>query len=147
MVLAADGTELGVLGQVHPLVAKNYGVEEELYCAELRFDRLFARTGATPVYVPLPRFPAVTRDLSVTCAEEVTVAQLAEEIRANGAPYLERADFVEVYRGAPVPPGRKSVTFSLSLRADDQTLTVEHADAAMAAILSGLERTLDAHIR
>ncbi len=147
VVLAADGAELGVLGQVHPLVAKNYGVEEELYCAELRFDRLFARTGATPVYVPLPRFPAVTRDLSVTCAEEVTVAQLAEEIRANGAPYLERADFVEVYRGAPVPPGRKSVTFSLSLRADDQTLTVEHADAAMAAILSGLERTLDAHIR
>ena len=145
-VLVGD-TEIGVLGQIHPLVAKNYGVDAEVYCAELRFDLLYALRGETPVYQPLPRFPAATRDLSLVCAEEVTVGELAETIRAHGGQYLERVRFVEVYRGAPILPGFKSVTFSLTLRAEDHTLTVEHADEAVSAILAGLEQAHGAVIR
>ena len=139
--------ELGVLGQIHPLVARSYGVEPEMYCAELSFDALYASRGATAVYRPLPRYPAVTRDLSLVCAEAVTVGELEGVIRDCGTPYLEQVDFVEVYRGAPILPGFKSVTFSLRLRAEDQTLTVDHADAAMAAILEGLSTRLDATLR
>lgn len=134
----AGDRELGVLGQIHPLVAKNYGVDLELYCAELDFAALYAARGATPVYRPLPRFPAVTRDLSLVCPEELTVGELETAIRDCGGQYLESVRFVEVYRGAPILPGFKSVTFSLSLRAGDQTLTVDHAEEAMQGILSGL---------
>ena len=140
-------TYLGVLGQIHPLVAENYGVDEEIYCAELEFETLHSLRGATPVYVPLPRFPATTRDLSVVCAEEVTVGDLTECIRANGGAYLEDVRYVGVYRGMPIPPTFKSVTFALTLRAKDQTLTVEHAEETMQAILSALERSHGAVIR
>ena len=146
--VTAGGTVLGVLGQIHPNVAGAYGrEEEEVYCAELRFDRLFALRGPDPVYRPLPRFPAATRDLSLVCAESVTVGALEASIRANGGAYLESVRFVEVYRGAPILPGFKSVTFSLTLRAEDQTLTVEHADEAVRTILAGVEQSLGAVIR
>ena len=146
--VTAGGTVLGVLGQIHPNVAGAYGMEEEeVYCAELRFDRLFALRGPDPVYRPLPRFPAATRDLSLVCAESVTVGALEASIRANGGAYLESVRFVEVYRGAPILPGFKSVTFSLTLRAEDQTLTVEHADEAVRTILAGVEQSLGAVIR
>ena len=140
-------TLLGVFGQIHPLIAKNYGVEPEMYCAELSFDALLATRGATPVYKPLPRYPAVTRDLSLVCDEAVTVGELEAAIRDCGGQYLEAVEFVEVYRGAPILPGKKSVTFSLRLRAEDQTLTVDHADEAMAGILRGLEERHGAVIR
>ena len=143
----SGGTELGVLGQIHPLVARNYGVEEEIYCAELSFETMHALRGATPVYTPLPRFPATTRDLSVVCAEDVTVGALTECIRANGGEYLEDTRYVGVYRGMPIPAGSKSVTFALTLRAKDQTLTVEHAEETMQGILAALERELGAAIR
>ena len=140
-------TELGVLGQIHPRVAENYGVGEEIYCAELAFETMHALRGATPVYSPLPRFPATTRDLSVVCAEDVTVGALADCIRANGGTYLEDTRYVGVYRGLPIPPGQKSVTFALTLRAQDQTLTVEHAEETMQGILAALEREMGAVIR
>ena len=143
----AGDTEIGVLGQIHPRIVKNYGIDAEVYCAELRFDALYALRGGTPVYAPLPRFPAATRDLSLVCPESVTVGALQSVIRERGGGYLESVRFVEVYRGAPILPGRKSVTFSLSLRAPDRTLTVEEADAAMAAILDGLKDAAGAVLR
>ena len=60
-----NGQEVGVLGQIHPLVAQNYDVDAELYCAELSFPALYENKGADPQYVPLPKFPAVTRDIAV----------------------------------------------------------------------------------
>ena len=143
----AGDTYLGVLGQVHPLVAKNYGVDEEIYCAELAFDALLAARGAEPVYTPLPRFPAVTRDLSLVCEEGKTVGELTAAIRAHGGKYLESVRFVDVYRGAPILPGYKSVTFALTMRDAEQTLTADHADETVAAILAGLQADHGAVIR
>ena len=143
----AGETYLGVLGQLHPLTAENYGMDVEVWFAELDFDALFASRGGAPVYQPLPRFPAATRDLSLVCAEAVTVGQLSDTIRAHGGQYLEDVKFAGVYRGAPILPGFKSVTFSLTLRAADQTLTVEHADEAVRTILAGVEQSLGAVIR
>ncbi len=143
----AGNALLGVLGQIHPLVAKNYGVDEEIYCAELDFGALLAARGSEPVYTPLPRFPAVTRDLSVVCEEGKTVGELTEAIRAHGGRYLESVRFVDVYRGAPILPGYKSVTFALTMRDAEQTLTADHADETVAAILGGLNADHGAVIR
>ena len=146
-VVTAGDTVLGVFGQIHPSVAANYGIGEEVCCAELRFDALLASRGPAPVYTPLPRFPAATRDLSLVCAEGVTVGALTDAIRSGGGAYLESVRFVEVYRGKPIAEGKKSVTFSLTFRAEDQTLTVEQVDRAMKAIEFELMATCHASER
>ena len=143
----AGGTELGVLGQIHPLVAANYGVDAEIYAAELNFDALYAVRGGIPVYQPLPKFPAVTRDIAVVCAEGVTVGALEECIRRGAKGLLKKVELFDIYRGVGVAPGSKSVAFSLTLRADDRSLTGEEADEDIKSILALLERELDAKLR
>ncbi|MBS1403296.1 MAG: phenylalanine--tRNA ligase subunit beta [Oscillospiraceae bacterium] len=143
----AGETKLGVIGQIHPRVAANYGVDTELYTAELKLDAMLHARGATPVYVPLPRFPAVTRDIAVVCDAALPVARLEACILGAGGQYLKRCELFDVYTGAPIPAGMKSVAFSLELRADDQTLTDEHADETMSAVLTALKETCNASIR
>ena len=143
----AGGTELGVLGQIHPLVAANYGVDAEIYAAELNFDALYAVRGGIPVYQPLPKFPAVTRDIAVVCAEGVTVGALEECIRRGAKGLLKKVELFDIYRGVGVAPGSKSVAFSLTLRADDRSLTGEEADEDVKSILALLEAELGAKLR
>ena len=143
----AGGKLLGVLGQVHPLAAANYGVDTELYTAELQLGEMLAERGATPVYTPLPRFPAVTRDIAVVCSADIPVAKLSQCILAAGGQYLKGCELFDVYTGAPIPAGYKSVAFSLTLRADDQTLTDDHAEETMQSVLKALEETFHATIR
>lgn len=143
----AGGKLLGVLGQIHPLVAANYGVDTEFYTAELQLGEMLAERGATPVYTPLPRFPAVTRDVAVVCSADIPVAKLSQCILAAGGQYLKGCELFDVYTGAPIPAGYKSVAFSLTLRADDQTLTDDHAEETMQSVLKALEETFHATIR
>ena len=143
----SGSTELGVFGQIHPLVAANYGVDAEIYAAELRFDALYAVRGGIPVYQPLPKFPAVTRDIAVVCAEDVTVGALEECIRRGAKGLLKKVELFDIYRGVGVAPGHKSVAFSLTLRADDRSLTGEEADADIQSILALLESELNAKLR
>ena len=138
---------LGVFGQIHPLVVKNYDIDTELYCAELSFDALMAAKGAEAEYVPLPRFPGVHRDLAVVCASEVTVYQLSQCIKAAGGNLLKAVDFFDVYTGAPIEAGKKSVAFSLEFRSDEQNLTDKDIEPAMEKILAQLGEKLDAHLR
>ena len=143
----AGGKLLGVLGQIHPLAAENYGVDTELYTAELQLDGMLAARGATPVYTPLPRFPAVTRDIAIVCSADIPVAKLSACILAAGGQYLKGCELFDVYTGAPIPAGYKSVAFSLTLRADDQTLTDDHAEETMQSVLKALKETFNATIR
>ena len=146
-IRAADGTLLGVLGQIHPLVAREYDAEEELYCAELRFDRLFAARGPEPLYKPLPRFPAVTRDIAVVCRRDIPVAALEDAIRRGGKSYLKAVELFDIYTGPGIPAGMKSVAFALQLRADDRNLVAAEADADVQRILETLESELGARLR
>ena len=134
----AGGKLLGIFGQIHPLVAANYGVDAEIYAAELSFDALYEKRGGIPVYQPLPKFPAVTRDIAVVCDEAVTVGALEESIRRGAKGLLKEVTLFDIYRGPGVAPGKKSVAFSLVLRADDRSLTGEEADADVQSILSAL---------
>ena len=138
---------IGMFGQIHPLVARNYGVDAELYCAELSFDELALAKGPDPEYVPLPKFPAVTRDIAVVCDEAVTVGALKEGIRRGAQGLLKEVTLFDIYRGKGIPEGKKSVAFNLVLRADDRSLTSEEADADVASILSLLEQELGAVLR
>jgi phenylalanyl-tRNA synthetase beta chain len=138
---------IGHFGQIHPLVAQNYGVDGELYCAELSFETLFAIRGADAEYIPLPKFPAVTRDIAVVCEERVTVGALETAIRAGGKALLKDVALFDIYRGKGVAEGKKSVAFNLILRADDRSLTAEEADAEVKGILEHLEKSVGAVLR
>ncbi|MGM9578264.1 MAG: phenylalanine--tRNA ligase subunit beta, partial [Evtepia sp.] len=143
----ANGQELGVLGQIHPLVAANYGVDTELFCAELRFDALFAARGADPEYVPLPKFPAVTRDIAVLVDTAITVGQLEACIQSAAKGLLRDVTLFDIYNGANLPAGKKSVAFNLVLRADDRSLTAQEADDEVKVILAALEKDFGAVLR
>ena len=138
---------LGVLGQVHPHVAGNYGVDAELYAAELRFDALYESKGAQPVYQPLPKFPAVTRDIAVVCDKAVTVGELEDAILKGAKGLLKDMALFDIYTGVGIATGKKSVAFNLTLRADDRSLTAEEADADVKSILTALEQECGAVLR
>jgi len=140
-------TCIGVFGQIHPLVAKNYDVDAEFYCAELGFEALMAVRGEDPVYQPLPKFPAVTRDIAVVCDKAVTVGALESCIRRGAKGLLKEVVLFDIYTGTGIPEGKKSVAFNLTLRADDRSLTAEEADADVKSILELLSSELNAVLR
>ena len=115
--------------------------------AALRFDALYSVRGGIPVYRPLPKFPAVTRDIAVVCAESVTVGALEDCIRRGAKGLLKKVELFDIYRGIGVTSGSKSVAFSLTLRADDRSLTGEEADEDVKSILALLEAELGAKLR
>ena len=143
----AGAQRIGVLGQVHPLVAQNYGVDAQFYCAELELNALMAAKGADPEYVPLPKFPNLTRDIAVVCDEAVTVGALEACIRKGAKGLLKACKLFDIYRGKGVEEGKKSVAFNLVLRADDRSLTSEEADEDVKSILAALEKELGAVLR
>ena len=138
---------LGIFGQIHPLTARNYGVDGELYCAELSFDELMLAKGPDPEYVPLPKFPSVTRDIAVVCDAHVTVGALEQAIRDGAKGLLKEVTLFDIYQGKGIPEGKKSVAFNLVLRADDRSLTGEEADEDVKSILETLEKELGAVLR
>ena len=138
---------IGILGQISPSVCANYGLDCEVYCAELSFDALFEHKGALPVYKPLPRFPSVTRDIALICDIKIPVGDLEECIIRSGGEYLKNCELFDVYTGHHIAEGRKSVAFSLTMRSDDHTLTDDDAEKTVAAVLKALDSEFGAVIR
>ena len=137
----------GVMGQVHPIVAKNYGIDAEVYCAEISFTKLCSLMLPEATYTPLPKYPAVTRDLSLICDEEITIAQAEDVIVAAAGKLLRGVKLFDIYRGTGVPEGKKSMAFSLELRADDRTLTDTDSEAVVSKVLDALKDKLNAILR
>ena len=140
-------TRLGTLGQIHPDVCAAYGLDGATYCAELDCVLLHDLEGAEPTYTPLPRFPAITRDIAVVCDAAVPVGELTECIRKAEKNVLRGVKLFDVYTGTGIPEGKKSVAFSLTLRSDDGTLTDDHAEEAVRAVLDALRESFGAVIR
>ena len=140
-------TRLGTLGQIHPDVCTAYGLDGATYCAEIDVVLLHDLEGAEPVYTPLPRFPAITRDIAVVCDASVPVGELTECIRKAEKNVLRGVKLFDVYTGVGIPEGKKSVAFSLTLRSDDGTLTDDHAEEAVRAVLDALRESFGAVIR
>ena len=145
--ITIGGEDVGCMGQIHPLVAGNYGMDCEVYCAEIRFDKLLALQLPEATYVPLPKYPAVTRDLAILCREEVTVGEAEAVITQAAGKLLRNIRLFDVYRGTGVPEGKKSLAFSLELRADDRTLTDTDSETVTKNVLDALENQLGAVLR
>jgi phenylalanyl-tRNA synthetase beta chain len=142
------GKRAGVLGQVHPTVAAHFEVPAQTFLAELNWQALQAASTALRSFHGVPKFPAVARDLAFVVEATVPAEQMLREIRAaDAAKLLEQVTLFDVYRGAPVPEGKKSVAFGLSLRAADRTLTDAEADALCGSIRERLKTALGAEIR
>ena len=145
--ILVGGEQIGVMGQVHPLAARNYGLDADVYCAEINFTRLMHYQLPDPVYTPLPKYPAVSRDLALVCDEHVTVSQVEKVITAAAGKLLRDVKLFDIYRGTGVPDGKKSLAFSLELRADDRTLTDSDSESVMKDILTALSEKLGAVLR
>ena len=145
--VTVDGIDLGYIGQIHPLVAKNYGMDCEIYCAEINFTALIDLQLPEPTYVPLPKYPTVTRDLAIVCAEDVTVAQAESVISDAAGKLLRGIQLFDIYRGTGIAEGHKSMAFSLELRADDRTLTDADSEQVVEKVLTALGQKLGASLR
>ena len=145
--VSIDGVDVGVMGQVHPLVAKNYGIDVDIYCAEINFTKLFQLQLPDATYTPLPKYPSVSRDLALICDEAVTVAEAEEVITASAGKLLRCVKLFDIYRGTGVPEGKKSMAFSLELRADDRTLTDTDSEGVVTKVLNALKDKLNASLR
>ena len=145
--ISIDGEVIGVMGQVHPLVAKNYGIDSEVYCAELNFTKMLCLRLPEPTFTALPKYPAVSRDLALICSEDITVAQVEEVISASAGKLLRKIQLFDIYRGVGVPEGKKSMAFSLQLRADDRTLTDSDSEAVVNNVLAAVKEQLNATLR
>jgi len=145
--VSIDGELIGFIGQVHPLVAANYGIDTDVYCAEVSLSKLFSKQLPDATYTPLPKYPSVTRDISLVCDESVTVAQIEGVIAASAGKLLRNIALFDIYRGTGVPEGKKSMAFSLELRADDRTLTDADSEKAIGNVLAALAEQLNATLR
>lgn len=138
---------LGTLGEIHPDVSENYGVDERCYVVVLDLDMLISLTNTDKKYRPLPKYPAVTRDLAVLVDENILVAQIDEIIRKQGSNMVESIKLFDVYKGSQIPEGKKSVAYSLSYRLEHKTLTDAEVNKVHDKILRTLEHNLGAVLR
>ncbi len=130
--------QIAVFGEVHPDVAAKYDLDTRVYVAEIDISKLFAIEKATIIYKPLPRFPAVERDLALLCDADMPVAEIAETIRLAGGKLLETVTLFDVYQGSQIEKGKKSVAFSLAFRSNEGTLTDEQIEPAFKKIFRNL---------
>ncbi len=142
-----DGKVAGTIGQIHPLVAETYGIGGEVYVADLDFTTIEASVAEERVFHSLPRFPAVTRDLALVCEESLTVGELERCISGAAGKLLRKINLFDIYRGPGVPAGKKSVAFSLELRADDRTLTDEDSTGVVDRVLKALKEEKNVTLR
>ena len=145
--VCVGGEQIGVLGQIHPTVCANYGVDTALYCAELSFEALMRFQGPEREYVPLPKFPSVARDIAVVCDASIPVATLENCISRGARGLLKEVELFDIYTGAPIPAGKKSVAFNLTLRSDERSLTAAEADEDVKSVLELLQKELGAVLR
>lgn len=145
-VILCGETPIGYLGELHPTVQKTYGIGTRTYVAKLLVQEMAEMAEAEVTYRPLPKFPAITRDLSLLCDDALPVGKMEEAIAQAAGKLLEEVTLFDVYKGDQIAAGKKSVSFSLRLRSHEGTLTDEQADAAMKRVLKALA-TMDAVLR
>lgn len=134
-----DGVVVGYLGEVHPEVADNYGIGTRAYIAVIDMPEIVARATFDRKYTGIAKFPAVTRDISMVMPKEILVGQIEDVIESKGGEYLESYSLFDIYEGAQIKTGFKSVAYSIVFRAKDKTLEDADVSTAMDRILKALE--------
>ncbi len=139
-VILKNEVVIGYLGEVHPLVLKNYDIGTRAYIGKINIEEAFNAVSAERMYKPLPKFPASTRDLSLICDEKIPVAHIEKAIKLGCGKILESVSLFDVYQGEQIEKGSKSVSYSISMRSHTATLTDEQVDNAMKKTLNELEK-------
>ncbi len=142
-----DGKYVGYVGELHPQVTKNYGIGTRVYIAVLDEAELIEASNLVTVYKALPKYPAMVRDISMLVKDEIYVRDIEKEIEAAGGELLESIELFDVYKGGQISAGFKSVSFSITFRAEDRTLVDDEVNAAMTDVLSVLEQKFGAVLR
>lgn len=136
--ILVDGERLALLGEIHPDVLENYSVGTKVYVAQINFDKLYAIKNTLRLYKQLPKYPALTRDLAFVCDRDMPVLKLEKLMKSSAGKNLEHIELFDVYQGGNIAEDKKSVAFSLRLRAADRTLTDEEADSAVKKVIKAL---------
>ena len=129
-----------MMGEIHPVVLENYSIGTKAYVAVLDLPSMMEHANMEKQYTPLPKYPATSRDLALLCDEELPVGEIEKTIRGAVKNHLESVNLFDVYRGAQVGEGKKSVAYTITMRSADSTLTDEEADGAVKKILKALEK-------
>lgn len=142
-----EEVELGIMGEVHPDVASNYGIGDKAYCGEFFLDRLIEFSSREIQYSKPPKYPSTSRDIAMVVSESTPVAEIEKVIKEAGTEILRSVKLFDIYRGIQVGAGKKSVAYSLTYRHDDRTLTDVETEEAHAKVVEALKNNLGASIR
>ncbi len=142
-----DYENLGFIGEVHPSVAAQYGIETKVYIAVIHADFMADEASLDRTYTPLPKFPGIDRDIAMLVKDDLAAAEIEAAIRARGGNMLKEVTLFDVYKGKQIAEGYKSMAYTLSFRADDRTLTDEEVTKAVRKVISHLEMMLGAQLR
>ena len=146
-VLSIDSQDLGVMGEVHPDTSTRYELSQRAYLAIVEFDALARHINLLKPYSPLPRFPAVERDLALVLANDVPAARVESVLQSNGGDLLREVGVFDIYTGAPIPDDQKSVSVALRFQSDERTLRDEEVEALMLQLRAAATRELGANMR
>ena len=135
-----DGTVIGYLGEVHPTVAANYAIKERVYVAVLDMPEIVSHASFDHKYEGIAKFPAAARDISMVVPKKVLAGDIEKIFDEKGGQFLEKYDLFDIYEGAQIKPGYKSIAYSLSFRAKDRNLEDADITGAMDRIVNALER-------
>ncbi len=135
-----NGKELAIFGEIHPTVAANYGIGTRAYLAEIDVNTAYDNRLGTRTHKPLPKYPAVNRDLAFVCDKDIPVLKLQKALGEAVGKILETVKLFDVYEGSQIEDGKKSVAFNIRMRSADRTLTDEEADAAMKRVVKALNK-------
>ena len=138
---------IGTFGELHPDVIENYNLGQRVYVAEINIDTVFENLNLTKSYNPLPKYPSTSRDIALIVKDEVFVKQIEDIIKANGEDLVESYKLFDVYKGAQIEEGHKSIAYSITYRSKDKTLIDEDVAKVHEKILSELSEKLNANLR
>ncbi|MGI6722421.1 MAG: phenylalanine--tRNA ligase subunit beta [Anaerovoracaceae bacterium] len=145
--MQGQGIELGIMGEIHPDVADEYGIGRRCYVCELMFAEIEEMAHTEVAYTPLPKYPATSRDIALLIDEDVAVGDIEEAIRKSGGDLLESVELFDIYRGEQVEDGKKSVAFTLTYRDREKTLTDEEVVPVHEKVLGALKDEFNATLR
>jgi phenylalanyl-tRNA synthetase beta chain len=138
-VVWKDGQAIGIIGEVHPDVLENYEIGAKAYIAKFNIPEMEQIAVTEKAYKPLPKYPATSRDLSLICDDELPAGEIEKAIKNAVGNTLEKVTLFDVYRGKQIEEGKKSISYSITMRSHEGTLTDEQADSAMKRVLKALK--------
>ena len=143
--IVRDDTVIGVLGKLHPRLARDYDFKRGVYLFELDAERALASTA--PAAQAISRFPAIRRDIAIVVDDSVSAAALVEAVESSSPGLIRDVRIFDIYKGDRIEAGRKSVAIGLILQETSRTLTDDDADSAMAAAIAALKKKFAAYLR